>query len=385
MHLTTLLQAAIRSGSRREGTKLMTDNENKPEQKYSRRELLSKGTGALAVGAVGAALALAPGAQACSSCKDGLTKNPLPAGSVAIGAKLHDEEPVTLDLKGAPNPTYAEPLDSTAFLTHFDYGKVTKLESGQVQRDYVLVAIDKDFVVADGVTYPAWTVNGSVPGPTLRATEGDLLRVHFFNQTVRDHTLHFHGIHASNMDGAFEIVPPGGYYVYEFVAEPFGLFVYHCHMTPIRQHISRGMYGTFIVDPKVGRTAAHEMVMVMNGFDTEMSNDSNAFYAVNGKAFAYRDNPIILKHGELVRIYLTNMTEFDLINSFHLHGDMFKLFRTGTRLDYFEITDTVMLCQGERCILELNYKFPGRFLFHAHQGEFAERGWLGIFDVREEQ
>jgi manganese oxidase len=338
----------------------------------------------MAVGAVGAAMAVAPGAHACSTCKEGVKKNPPPAGSVLVGARLHDEEPVTHDPTGAPPPTYPKPLDPTAFLTHFDYGKVTKLPTGQVQRDYVLVATDQDIEVADGVTYPAWTINGSVPGPTLRATEGDLLRMHFYNHTERDHTIHFHGIHAANMDGSFEIVPPGGYFVYEFVAKPFGLFVYHCHMTPLRKHIARGMYGAFIVDPKVGRTPAHEMVMVMSGFDTEMSNDSNSFYAVNGKAFAYRDNPIVLKHGQPVRIYLANMTEYDLINSFHLHGDMFKLFRTGTRLDNYEITDTVMLCQGERCVLELNYEFPGRFLFHAHQGEFSERGWLGIFDVREE-
>jgi manganese oxidase len=362
----------------------MTDREDQPEQVLSRRDLLGKGAGALAVGAVGAALALAPGAEACSSCEAGIRKNPPPAGSAVLGAKLHDEIPVTHDPKGAPLPTYREPLDPTAFLSHFDYGTVSMLDNGQTQRDYVLVATDRDIEVADGVTYPAWTVNGMVPGPTLRATEGDLMRVHFYNRTPRDHTLHFHGIHASDMDGSFEIVPPGGYFVYEFVAEPFGLFVYHCHMTPLRKHISRGMYGTFIVDPKGGREPANEMVMVMSGFDTEVSNDSNSFYAVNGKAFAYRDDPIVLKHGQLVRIYLSNMTEFDLINSFHLHGDMFKLFRTGTRLDHYEITDTVMMCQGERAILELNYKFPGRFLFHAHQGEFSERGWLGIFDVREE-
>jgi len=360
----------------------MKDDQSKTETRFSRREVLGQGTGVLALGAIGAALALAPSASACSSCNEGIKKNPIPPGSVVIGAALHDEVPVTHDSTHAPSPTFPEPPDPTEFLTQFDYGKVTKLANGSVRRDYVLVATDRDIEVAEGVTYPAWTINGSVPAPTLRATEGDLLRIHFFNHTVRDHTLHFHGIHASNMDGSFEIVPPGGYFVYEFVAEPFGLFVYHCHMTPLRKHISRGMYGTLIVDPKQGRTPAHEMVMVMSGFDTEMSNDSNSFYAVNGMAFAYRDKPIVLRHGEPVRIYLTNMTEFDLINSFHLHGDMFKLFRTGTRLDNYEITDTVMLCQGERCVLELNYKFAGRFLFHAHQAEFSERGWLGIFDVR---
>ncbi len=360
----------------------MADDHTQIENiKPTRRDLLAKGTGTLAIAAVGAALGLAPSTQACSSCKEGLKQNPAPKGSVAIGASLHDEEPVTLDETNAPKATYEKPPNPKEFLTRFDYGKISRLPNGQVLREYIMVAKDVEIEVADGVTYPAWTINGSVPGPTIRATEGDLLRVHFYNHTPRDHTLHFHGIHASNMDGSFEIVPPGGYYVYEFEAEPFGLFVYHCHMTPLRKHISRGMYGTFIIDPKTPRLPANEMVMVMSGFDTEMTNGSNSFYAVNGKAFTYRDEPIPLRHGELVRIYLTNMTEFDLINSFHLHGDVFKLFRTGTRLDNYEITDTVMLCQGERCILELNYKHAGRFLFHAHQGEFSERGWLGIFEV----
>lgn len=355
-----------------------TDSSN-----ISRRDFLGKGAGTLAAGAVGAALIIGTReAQACSTCKTGMERNPPPQGSVVLGSRLHDENVVTQDRANAPPMVIPKALDPAAFLSHFDYGSVTKLPDGQVVREYVLGAFDTEIEVADGVMYPAWTVNGSVPGPTLRCTEGDRLRIHFFNSSPRDHTLHFHGIHPANMDGAFEIVPPGGYFVYEFVAEPFGCFLYHCHMTPLRKHISRGMYGTFIVDPKQGREPANEMVMVMNGFDTEVSNDSNSFYAVNGKAFAYRDKPIVLKHGELVRIYLTNMTEFDLINSFHLHGDVFKLFRTGTRLDNYEITDTVMLCQGERSILELNYKYPGRYLFHAHQGEFAERGWLGIFDVR---
>jgi len=41
-----------------------------------------------------------------------------------------------------------------------------------------------------------------------------------------------------------------------------------------------------------------------------------------------------------------------------------------------------MLCQGERCILEFSYKYPGKFMFHAHQSEFAELGWMGMFDVQ---
>ena len=51
------------------------------------------------------------------------------------------------------------------------------------------------------MNFPAWVFNGRVPGPTLRCTEGDLLRVQFVNASPHPHTVHFHGIHPSNMDG----------------------------------------------------------------------------------------------------------------------------------------------------------------------------------------
>ncbi len=86
--------------------------------------------------------------------------------------------------------------------------------------------------------------------------------------------------------------------------------------------------------------------------------------------------------GETVRVYLINATEFDPVNSFHLHAGMFRLFRTGTELTRYELTDTVMLCQGERHILEFELENPGLHMFHAHQSEFAELGWMGFFDAR---
>ena len=90
----------------------------------------------------------------------------------------------------------------------------------------------------------------------------------------------------------------------------------------------------------------------------------------------------LLKPEELVRIFLGNMTEFDLLNSFHLHGNIFRYYKTGTTSQY-ELTDTVALCQGERGIIEFRYKHAGPFMFHAHQSEFAELGWSGTFNVRE--
>jgi FtsP/CotA-like multicopper oxidase with cupredoxin domain len=160
---------------------------------------------------------------------------------------------------------------------------------------------------------------------------------------------------------------------------PHGMQLYHCHATPLKKHIHKGLYGAFIIDPKKPRRPARELVMVMNGYDTDGDGENN-FYTVNGRAFYYAKYPIKVKKGELVRVYLANLTEFDLINSLHLHGDFFRYYPTGST-DHFEYTDTVMLCQGERGIMEIEFANTGVFMFHAHQSEFAELGWMGFFEV----
>ena len=246
-------------------------------------------------------------------------------------------------------------------------------------RVYTLTAVDREIEVAQGVRFQAWTYNGTVPGPVIRATVDDLLRVEFTNGGSLPHTIHFHGIHPGNMDGVFEVVEPGDSYTYEFPARPYGMHLYHCHTTPLKKHIAKGLYGAFIVDPPEPRPPARELVMVMHGFDTDGDGENN-FYAVDGPAFYFAKYPIRVKRGERVRIYLANLTEFDPVNSFHLHGEFFRYYATGSS-DQFEYTDTVMLCQGQRGILELEFANSGRFMFHAHQSEFTELGWMGFFDV----
>ena len=124
------------------------------------------------------------------------------------------------------------------------------------------------------------------------------------------------------------------------------------------------------------------MVMVLNGFDTNFDTE-NEVYAANTVAFAYQRKPITVRRGELQRIYMVNLLEFDLINSMHLHGNLFHVYRTGTSLHPQDYTDTIMMCQGERHIIEFTYEDPGMFMFHAHQSEFTELGWMGMFNVVE--
>jgi len=288
-------------------------------------------------------------------------------------------------------------------LTGWETGTLSTAKDGRRLRKFEITAIDKEIEIAPGVLFPAWTYNGRVPGPTLRASEGDLIRIDFTNSGSHEHTMHFHGIHSARMDGVPGAgqVAPGETFVYEFTAEPFGCHLYHCHSFPLKRHIHKGLYGAFIIDPDPDRHPEHadvarsrvlaspanrewqEFVMVMNGFDTNF-DDENEFYAVNTVAFAYQHDAITIERARPVRIYLVNVTEFDPINSFHIHANFFDYYDHGTTLTpTLKTVDTVMQCQAQRGILEFSFANhePGLYMFHAHQSEFAELGWMAHFEV----
>src|SRR5262245_27671139 len=159
------------------------------------------------------------------------------------------------------------------------YYREERRPDGSMLREYEIVAVDREIEIAPGLFFPAWTFNGQVPGPTLRATEGDRVRVTFLNQSAHPHTMHFHGWHAPAMDGSLpeHQVMPGERFVYEFDAEPFGVHLYHCHAVPLKRHIHKGLYGVFIVDPREARAGADELVMVMNAFDTNFDADNEVY------------------------------------------------------------------------------------------------------------
>ena len=281
-------------------------------------------------------------------------------------------------------------FDPGALVRDFDHGKTRRIAGGRVLREWELVAYNKELEIVPGVRVGAWTFNGRVPGPTLRCREGELLRIRFVNDGTHPHTIHFHGIHRALMDGVPGIgedvggglIQVGESFTYEFDARPFGLHLYHCHAFPLAEHIAKGLYGAFVVDPKDGRPDADELVLVQNAFDPNFDAD-NDVYAVNTVAFHYLYDPIEVKRDELVRLYVINMVELDPINTFHVHGNFFHRFPTGTSLQPSEYTDIIALVQGQRDILELRFPYTGRYMFHAHKTEFAELGWMGFFEVVE--
>ncbi|MDR4492719.1 multicopper oxidase domain-containing protein [Candidatus Nitrosocosmicus agrestis] len=309
---------------------------------------------------------------------------------------------------------------SIEYLTFFNCGHViseiknnSKNSFNQTTREFTLI-IDENSsipIASNGLVFDhAWTFNGTIPGPTMRVTEGDIVKIKVINPQNNNHThsLHMHSIHPGDMDG---VDGPGGYikpgqnFTYIFKAGPYGVYPYHCHVSPVDQHINNGLYGALIIDPKIPRQNMTEMVMMMNGYDLDYEKEGvgpsriptpeeyeedympqefehgNEVYTVNGKAFDYMENPIPIHQNTNYRIYLINMLEFDPVNSFHLHGNVFKYYPSGTSKIPSFVNDILTLGQGDRGIIEFSYPYTGQYMFHSHINEFSDLGWMGLFNV----
>jgi hypothetical protein len=329
-------------------------------------------------------------------------------------ASIPEGKNCATNLSERPNPIQ--------YLTYFNCGHVSTLKNGTTLRQFSLVVSENNVIpisdinTNDPVLYNAWTFNDTIPGPTMRMTEGDHVQITVYNSnsSTHAHSLHMHSIHtgdADGMTGPAGTIPPGGHFTYSFVASPYGLYPYHCHVEPIKTHLNHGLYGAMIIDPKIPREPAKEMIMLMNGYNladdympdsqpsehpptatdirtnfgevTKGDEGGNQIYTVNGAAFVYRDQPVQLVTNQPYRIYLVNMLEFDIANSFHLHGDMFDYYPAGTAMNPAYKTDIVTLGQGDRGIMEFTYHNPGMFMFHAHINEFTNLGWMGMFNVKD--
>lgn len=248
--------------------------------------------------------------------------------------------------------------------------------------EYTLIAEDTTIEISPGIRVEAWTYNGTFPGPTLRATEGDRVIVHFVNNGHLPHTVHFHGDHNEINDGVFQEVLPGESYTYDFIAEPAGAMMYHCHIMPVSSHIRNGLYGAFIVDPKEGLEPAREYVIVKGEYDMQDQEAWLTDYVFfNGYADQYWENPLPVKTNELVRIFYVDMGAIPAYG-FHIHGTIFDTIISGLWDNEPIKTQTWEVGPGNAAIFEAKWKEPGRYLFHLH-GVPEEKGTMGYFDVRD--
>jgi len=275
-------------------------------------------------------------------------------------------------------PQTKDAANPLAVLREFDYGTVTQ-ENGRTVREFRVEARTSPLQLNGSTSFITWNLNGRVPGPTFRATQGDRIRVIFYNKAGHSHSLHFHGVHPAEMDG-MKPVKHNAVEIYEFDAEPYGVHLYHCHIEPITRHVGKGLYGMFIIDPPSPRPPADEMVLIMAGYDVN-DDRKNELYAFNGLPDYYMHNPIPIQQDQLIRLYVLNLIEFDPVATFHLHANMFRVYRTGRTMEPSEETDVITMGTAERHILEFSFHHTGKFMFHPHQDYIAESGCMGVFNV----
>jgi nitrite reductase (NO-forming) len=258
--------------------------------------------------------------------------------------------------------------------------KQQQLQVPSKTHEYTLIAQDTTVEIAPGIRVDAWTYNGTIPGPTLTATEGDRVIIHFINKTPMPHTVHLHGDHPSAEDGVFEIVPPNGSYTYDFIATPAGALMYHCHVSPVMQHVRMGLYGAFIVYPKKPLPPAREYVLVSGEYDTQNQlNPLPEYYMFNGYTEQYMSHPLMARTNETVRIYLVNLG-LSPAYGIHIHGSLFKAYPSGIWENPPFKVQSWELASGNAAILEAKWSWPGKFTFHYH-GIPEERGAMGYFNV----
>jgi FtsP/CotA-like multicopper oxidase with cupredoxin domain len=223
-------------------------------------------------------------------------------------------------------------------------------------RIFELTAEAVQWEVAPGVVKEAWTYNGTVPGPLLRMTEGEKVRVILHNELATPVTIHWHGLRVPNdMDGVptaeHPAVQQGGTFPYEFTATPAGTHWYHTHFDSTVA-VAKGLYGPLIVDPKVPGTAesADRDITLMLG-------DGPLGFNINGKDYL-ASQPIRVKQGELVRMRFINNGSMN--HPMHLHGLTYDVVaKDGYPLTVPYQADTIDVAPGETYDVLVRADNPG--------------------------
>ena len=272
-------------------------------------------------------------------------------------------------------------------------------------REFTLEAKEVDWELYPGTTVKAWTFNGTVPGPEIRVTEGDLVRVTLKNSLPAPTSIHWHGIDVpNNMDGVpgvtQDAVPPGGTFTYEFVATNPGTRWYHSHQDAEIQ-VPLGLFGAFIVEPKTPPQGAvqydREFTYILSEWSLALTPDvatGDATLPLSGPGAAHSKEPdfdlflmnghageaiepVTVKTGDRVRIRLINAGS--LVHTMHTHGHSFKVIATDGNFipPAQQLTkDSVTLGPSERVDIELLANNPGVWMFHCHIEHHMANGMM---------
>jgi nitrite reductase (NO-forming) len=258
--------------------------------------------------------------------------------------------------------------------------------------------------IAKGVRYVGWTFGGTVPGPVIRVRQGDLVRINLVNQAEgMPHSIDFHASRIP-MDHAMKSIAPGDSLQFEFEATMAGVFMVHCGTAPVLMHIAQGMYLPIIVDPRGGwpTDVDKEFVLVQSDFYPKMSlqdssiqeGDWNAmtradptYVVFNGRAFQYKDAPLLVDEGDRVRLFVMNAGP-NVRSDFHVVGNIFdRVYPGGNTDQVIEGVQTYTVPTGGGAVMELEFQNglsgAGTYAFVTHAFADANRGAVGLIRVGE--
>lgn len=234
-----------------------------------------------------------------------------------------------------------------------------------------------DWEMEPGKIVQAMTYNGTMPGPMIRVTEGDRVKVIVKNQLKESTAIHWHGLNVANLaDGVPGVtqppIKPGETYTYEFTATPAGSHMYHSHHNAAIQ-VTSGLLGAFIVEPK----DRSKMPAVDQEY-TMILNDGAHGFSLNGKGFPATE-PMKMRMGQTLLVRFMN--EGLLAHPMHLHGmPMQVIAKDGYPLPNPYYCDTQFIAPGDRYDVLVRPENPGVWAFHCHILNHAE-GTDGMFGM----
>lgn len=253
----------------------------------------------------------------------------------------------------------------------------------------------------EGTKYVFWTFNGQVPGPFIRAREGDTLDLTLANpkESTMPHNIDLHAVTGPGGGAAFTLAKPGEEKTARFKLLQPGLYVYHCAAPPVTEHIANGMYGLILVEPAKGLPPADKEFYVLQSefytkgefgaeglqsFDAEKAADEKPTYIVfNGKMGGLQEkNALQAKAGDKVRVYFGNAGP-NLVSSWHIIGVIFdRLYNQGALAsDPLMGVQTTLVPAGGASVADFKLQVPGDYTFVDHSIFRIEKGAVGTLRV----
>lgn len=257
--------------------------------------------------------------------------------------------------------------------------------------------------MAPGVYENYWTFDSKIPGPFFRVREGDTvtLTLHNDKTSLHHHNIDLHAVTGPGGGAASTMVAPGESKTFTFKALNSGLFVYHCATPNVASHMTHGMYGLILVEPKEGLSKVDKEFYVMQGefyavggmgrkglqlFDAQAMLDGKPTYVVfNGKTNGLA-NRMQASTGEKVRIYFGN-GGVNLTSSFHVIGEIFDRVYPEAAIASVphESVQTTLVPAGGATIAEFGLEVPGNYLLVDHALSRLDRGAWGVLRVSGEE